>query len=70
MTNTDTHIKLLKSILGDKTEIKPSEQNNNYYYANEKKFKVDIRNNVVYSDNFYDYFDYIDIDEYRISWAI
>lgn len=61
---------ILRDLYGnDATIVKATEwDDDGEYLVNDKRVSIDVRHEKTYYEAFYKYYDYVDVDEYRISW--
>lgn len=60
---------ILRDIYGKNVDIVPSSVwDNGEFIVDGKRVSVDVRHENTYYEAFYKYYDYVDVDEYRISW--
>ena len=61
---------ILRDLYGnDATIVKATEwDDDGEYLVNDKRVTVDVRWQKIYYEAFFQYYDYVDIGEYRVSW--
>lgn len=62
-------VSILRDIYGKNSDIVPaSVWDDGEFIVDGKRVTVDVRCEKIYYEAFYKYYDYVDVDEYRISW--
>ena len=60
---------ILRDLFGKDADIdKSSVWDDGEYLVNGKHVTVDVRWQKIYYEAFYQYYDYVDVGEYRVSW--
>lgn len=62
-------VSILRDIYGKNADIVPaSVWDDGEYIVNGKHVTIDVRWQKIYYEAFFQYYDYVDIGEYRVSW--
>ena len=60
---------ILRDLFGKEADIdKSSVWDDGEYIVNGKHITIDVRWQKIYYEAFFQYYDYVDIGEYRVSW--
>lgn len=65
----EKEMSILRDLFGKDADIdKSSVWDDGEYIVNGKHVTVDVRWEKIYYEAFYEYYDYVDVGEYRVSW--